>query len=111
MAYKGDGWQGYDGVFRQLAAANSLSTWAAIDGSLWYVAFGGKRMAPNCKHCFSFSHSSNSCAWAPDSGSPATQPADRSPRNGLTTYNPDTQNLSGVEQFPVSRLSFSQLFI
>ena len=27
MAYEGDGWQGYDRVFRQHAAANSLGTW------------------------------------------------------------------------------------
>jgi len=44
MAYEGDGWQGYDRVFQQHAAANSLTTCATIDGSLWHVAFGGKRI-------------------------------------------------------------------
>ena len=89
MAYEGDGWQGYNRVFRKNAAANSLGTWATIDGSLWHVEFGGKRMAPHCKHCFSFSHSSTNCAWAPDSGSSTIQPADQSPCNGSTNYYPD----------------------
>ena len=53
------------------------------------MVFGGKRMAPHCKHGFSFSHSSTNCAWAPDSSSSIIQPADRSPHNGSTTYSPD----------------------
>jgi len=40
MAFEGDGWQGYDRVFRQNAAANSLTTWTTIDSTLWGVENG-----------------------------------------------------------------------
>ena len=34
MAYKGNGWQGYDRIFRQNAAVKPSCIWAAIDGPL-----------------------------------------------------------------------------
>ena len=88
MAYEGDGWQGYDRIFRQNAAVKPSCIWAAIDGPLWNVAFAGKAMVSHCKHCFSFSHTSNECAWAPDFTIPRvalnSHPSDRGQRNGTT---------------------------
>ena len=85
MAFEGDGWQGYDRVFRQNAAANSLTTWTTIDGTLWGVAFNGKRLAPHCKHCFSFSHFSADCAWATDTSIPHASPPSQSSRSNTTS--------------------------
>ena len=94
MAYEGDSWQGYDRIFRQHAAVKPSCMWGAIDGPLWNVAFSGKPMAPHCKHCFSFSHTSTECAWAPDHNTlhatPNSQSSDRGLRSTPTTYSPNS---------------------
>ena len=93
MAHEGDGWQGYDRIFRQHAAVRPSCKWANIDGRLWNVAFARKTMVPHCKYCFSFSHSSTECAWANDHsaqrGISNPQPSDRGQCNSPTTYNPN----------------------
>ena len=66
LEYQGDAWMGYDRRFRQRAAANPHTSWSTIDTTLWNLAFAGKARAACCNHCFSLSHASNQCEWAPD---------------------------------------------
>ena len=61
---------GYDRRFRQIAATKPNIVWAQIDTTLWNLAFSGKARAVQCKFCFSLSHISTECSWAPDQGSP-----------------------------------------
>ena len=65
MEYAGDGWLGYDRRFRQRAAANPDAVWARIDPTLWNIAFAGQGRASRCRFCFSLSHHSEDCDWAP----------------------------------------------
>ena len=62
----GDGWLGYDRRFRMAAAGNPSINWAAIDTTLWNLAFSGKARSARCKHCFSLSHLSKDCEWEPE---------------------------------------------
>ena len=63
MQYAGDGWMGYDWRFRQTAATKPHVTWA-----FWNFAFSGKARSMHCKFCFSITHTSTECEWAPDQG-------------------------------------------
>ena len=55
---------GYDCRFCQRAAANP--SWSTIDTTLWNLVFARKARVARCNHCFSLSHASNQCKWAPD---------------------------------------------
>ena len=66
LEYQSDAWMGYDRRFRQRAAANPHTSWSTINTTLWNLAFAGKARAARCNHCFSLSHASNQCEWAPD---------------------------------------------
>ena len=66
LEYEGDGWMGYDRRFRQRAPANPGQPWACIDTTLWNLAFAAKARASRCQHCFSLSHVSSQCDWAPE---------------------------------------------
>ena len=63
--YGNEAWLGYDRRFRQMAAANPGITWARIDPTLWNMAFTGQAKAVRCKFCFSLTHTSEECDWAP----------------------------------------------
>ena len=63
--YSNEAWLGYDRRFRQMAAANPSTTWAKIDPTLWNMAFTGQAKAVRCKFCFSLTHVSDECDWAP----------------------------------------------
>ena len=65
MEYVGDGWLGYDRRFRQRAAANPDTIWARLDPTLWNIAFAGQARASRCKYCFSLTHLTEECDWAP----------------------------------------------
>ena len=63
--YNNEAWLGYDRQFRQMAAASPGITWARIDPTLWNMAFTGQAKAVRCKFCFSLTHVSEECDWAP----------------------------------------------
>ena len=65
--YGSDAWLGYDRRFRQMAAASPDTPWARIDPTLWNMAFTSKAKAQRCKYCFSLTHPSEECDWAPAS--------------------------------------------
>ena len=69
MEYSGDGWLGYDQRFRQRAAANLDAVWARelTKPCAWNIAFAGQGRASRCCFCFSLSHHSDDCDWAPSS--------------------------------------------
>lgn len=69
--YQGDHWSGYDRQFRQRAAVTPISTWSAMDTTLWNRAFGGMASLPRCIHCFSVSHKSIECELSPDIHTPS----------------------------------------
>ena len=56
---------GYDRRFGQFAAASLDTMWAKIDPTLWNMAFTGQAKARRCKFCFSLTHPSEDCDWAP----------------------------------------------
>jgi len=66
MEYEGNAWLGYDRRFRQAAAANPDTQWSRIDPTLWNLAFAGHAKKVRCTHCFSLTHKSSQCDWAPD---------------------------------------------
>ena len=66
MEYQGEAWMGYDRRFRQRASTNPHIAWSAIGTTLWNLAFAGKAKTTRCSHCFSLTHKSNQCEWAPD---------------------------------------------
>ena len=72
--YEVDNWLAYDRRFRLSAAANHNTVWGHIDQTLWSLAFSGKAKASRCKHCFSISHQSTECTWAPEHPISTTQP-------------------------------------
>ena len=65
LEYGGDGWIGYDIRFCINAAANSLATWVQVDTTLWHLEFTEKAKSNRCKYCFSLTHPSDDCDWAP----------------------------------------------
>ena len=67
MEYDGEAWLGYDLRFRQRAASDQKTVWSQSDSMLWDLAFSGKAKANRCCYCFSLTHSSPQCEWAPDS--------------------------------------------
>ena len=74
MEYEGDSWLGYDRRFRQSVAACPDADWAKIDTTLWNMAFTGQAKAKRCKFCFSLTHTSQECDWAPSTTLQSTQP-------------------------------------
>ena len=80
--YAGDGWLGYDRRFRMAAAGNPSINWAAIDTTLWNLAFSGKARSAQYKHCFSLSHLSKDCEWEPEL--PSRTPVVANPPGVLT---------------------------
>ena len=65
MEYDSETWLGYDRRFRQTVAATPDAVWARIDPTLWNMAFTGQARAQRCKFCFSLTHQSHDCDWAP----------------------------------------------
>ena len=88
MQYAGDGWMGYDQRFRQITATKPHVTWAQIDTTLWNLAFSGKARSVHCKFCFSITHTSTECEWAPDQGSDSsgTQSQHQASAQPVTPY-------------------------
>ena len=74
LEYGSDSWLGYDRRFRQMAAASPDTVWTKIDPTLWSMVFTGQAKSHRCKFCFSLTHPSEDCDWAP-TPSPAQQPA------------------------------------
>ena len=74
MEYGGEAWLGYDCRFRQIAASDQKRVWSQSDSTLWDLAFSGKAKANKCCYCFSLTHSSSQCEWAPDLQSTPPQP-------------------------------------
>ena len=83
--YDSDTWLGYDRRFRQNAAVSPGTVWARIDPTLWNMAFTGQAKSRRCKYCFSLSHQSVECDWAP--ANPSTQPTNAPPPTN-TRFNP-----------------------
>ena len=52
IQYDGDGWMGYDQRFHLSTAANSTTSWASLNMTLWNLAFTGYAKVARCKHCF-----------------------------------------------------------
>ena len=65
MENEGDAWLGYDRRFRQIAASKPELVWAQLDPTLWNLAFSGAAEVARCAHCFSLTHASRECDWAP----------------------------------------------
>ena len=63
---KNDCWIGYDRRFRQQAASQPDRPWAAVEPTLWNLAFAGQAKSSRCKHCFSLSHQSAECELSPE---------------------------------------------
>ena len=75
MEYEGEAWLGYDRRFRQRAASDPSTVWSQSDTTLWDLAFSGKAKASRCCYCFSLTHPSTLCEWAPDlQPTPSLQP-------------------------------------
>ena len=74
MEYDGETWLAYDRRFRQTVAATPDTMWAKIDPTLWNKAFTGQAKSKRCKYCFSLSHESTDCDWAPTKASASTSP-------------------------------------
>ena len=74
MEYDGETWLAYDRRFRQTVAATPDTVWAKIDPTLWNKAFTGQAKSKRCKYCFSLSHESTDCDWAPTKASASTSP-------------------------------------
>ena len=76
-------WLGYDRRFRQWAASHPRTRWAAIEPTLWSLAFQGQARSSRCKYCFSLSHSSVECELSVEPFPrrwPVHQKQDSSPR-------------------------------
>ena len=87
LEYGGNGWIGYDKRFCLNAAANSLTTWTQVDTTLWHLAFTGKAKTDRCKYCFSLTHPSDDCDWAPTTSMPIPQtPRDSAVAKKSVTY-------------------------
>ena len=59
--YRSNAWLNYDRRFRLRAASQPGRSWAAIDSTIWNLAFAGQAKATRCNHCFSFAHSTPNC--------------------------------------------------
>jgi len=64
--FRNDGWLAYDRRFRQWVASCQKTRRAAIELTLWSLAFQGQARSNRCKHCFSLSHNSVDCKFSPD---------------------------------------------
>ena len=62
MEFNGDSWLGYDRTFRLKAVTQENLKWAAIDSTLWSLAFLGRGADRYCQ-CFSLHHSSSEYGW------------------------------------------------
>ena len=59
--YRNDSWLNYDCRFRLKVAAQPGRIWAAIDLTIWNLAFAGQAKATRCNHCFSLAHCTSRC--------------------------------------------------
>ena len=59
--YRNDSWLNYDRRFHLTVAAQPGRSWAAIDSTIWNLAFAGQAKATRCSHCFSFAHCTSRC--------------------------------------------------
>ena len=59
--YRSNAWLNYDRRFHLRAASQPGRSWAAIDSTIWNLAFAGQAKATRCNHCFSFAHSTSNC--------------------------------------------------
>ena len=81
MENEGDAWLGYDCRFRQIAASKPNLAWAQLDPTLRNLAFSGATKVARCSHCFSLTHASKECDWAPQD--PPQQAQQQSPRTSI----------------------------
>ena len=65
--YGGDGWQGYDTMFRQLAATVPGTDWGQLNSALYTVTFMAQQngKGKTCQYCLETDHQSADCALAP----------------------------------------------
>ena len=75
--FRNECWLGYDRHFQKWEASHQETHWAAIEPTLWSLAFQGQARSNRCKHCFSLSHNSADCDLSPD-----PQPRQRCRRDG-----------------------------
>ena len=63
----GAGWQGYDTMFRQLAATTPGTDWGQLNSALYTVTFMAQQngRGKTCQHCLETDHSGTECAMAP----------------------------------------------
>ena len=63
----GDGWQGYDTMFRQLAATVPSTDWGQLNSALYTVTFMAQQngKGKTCQYCLETDHQSGDCALAP----------------------------------------------
>ena len=54
-------WLNYDRRFHLRVAVQPRRSWAAIDSTIWNLAFAGQAKATQCSHCFSFAHCTSRC--------------------------------------------------
>ena len=90
MENEGDAWLGYDRRFRQIAASKPELIWAQLDPTLWNLAFSGATKVARCAHCFSLTHVSRECDWAPQDATRRLK--QQSPRTHICmswNYNPE----------------------
>ena len=62
-----DGWQGYDTMFRQLAATVPSTDWGQLNSALYTVTFMAQQngKGKTCHYCLETHHQSSDCALAP----------------------------------------------
>ena len=63
----GGGWQGYDNMFRQLAATVASTDWGQLNSTLYTVTFMAQQngRGKTCQYCLETDHQGPDCALAP----------------------------------------------
>ena len=63
----GGGWQGYDSMFRQLAATMPSTDWGQLNSALYTVTFMAQQngRGKTCQYCLETDHQGPDCALAP----------------------------------------------
>ena len=64
---RGAGWQGYDTMFRQLAATTPGTDWGQLNSALYTVTFMAQQngRGKTCQHCLETDRLGTECAMAP----------------------------------------------
>ena len=64
---RGAGWQGYDTMFRQLAATTPDKDWGQLNSALYTVTFMAQQngRGKTCQYCLETDHQGPECAMAP----------------------------------------------